>query len=261
MSANRSLLISIAFLVVLSSGPVYGQHVTDAKAVATAARSIALLTGGTPISDVTLTGAVTWIAGSDRESGTATLWASGTRESRVELALASGTRTEIRDAQTGMTRGTWIAQTGAGGKFAFHNCQTDAVWFFPALSSLAPSTNLILSYIGQEDRNGKSVEHIHSYVRQSSPGSPVSFTHLSAMDFYLDSTTLLPSAIMFNAHPDNNALGNIPVEVDFSDYRPVNGVLVPMRIQKYMQGTLMIDLTISDAAFNTGIPLSNFATD
>lgn len=261
MPANRRLLFSIAFLVVLSSGPVDAQHVTDAKAMGIAARSLALLTRGTPISDVTLTGAVTWIAGSDKESGTATLWAAGARESRVDLALTRGTRTEIRDAQTGMTRGAWTAPSGAGGKFAFHNCQTDAVWFFPALSSLAPSTNLVLSYIGHEDRKGKSVEHIHSYVRQSEPRLAQWVRELSAMEFYVDAATLLPSAITFNVHPDNNALGNIPIEVDFSDYQSINGVLVPMHIEKYVQGTLMIDLTISNAVFNTGVPLSNFATN
>jgi len=204
---------------------------------------MAALTGGTTITDVSLTGSVIWTAGSDNETGAATLLASGTGESRIDLVLGSGTRTEIRDAQTGTALGKWIAPTGSSGQFVSHNCQTDAVWFFPELGSLAAGPNVVLSYVGQETRNGATVQHIRSYVNQSllvaSTQQP-----LGTMDFYLDATTLLPSAVTFNAHADNNVLSNIPVEIDFSAYQIVGGVNVPMHIQKYTQGTLTIDLTL-----------------
>ena len=67
-----------------------------------------------------------------------------------------------------------------------------------------------------------------------------------------------PSAILYNVHPDTDATSNIPVEVDFSNYQTVSGVLVPMHVQKYLQGTLTIDLTVTNAVFNSGISLSNF---
>ena len=41
----------------------------------------------------------------------------------------------------------------------------------------------------------------------------------------------------------------------------MNGILVPMHIQKFMQGTLAIDLNITNTAFNTGIPLSTFTVN
>jgi hypothetical protein len=71
--------------------------------------------------------------------------------------------------------------------------------------------------------------------------------------------TFLPASITFNAHPDNDSASNLLVEIDFSNYQSVNGFSVPMHIQKYLQGTLLIDLTVETAAFNTGIPLSEFA--
>jgi hypothetical protein len=216
------------------------------------------MTGGTTITDVTLTGNVAWNAGSDNETGTATLLALGTGESRMDLVLSSGTRTEIRDAQTGTTLGKWIAPDGSSGKFAFHNCQTDAVWFFPVLGSLSVGPNVVLSYIGQETRNGATVQHIRSYAYQVGQSTTSIQQQLSTIDFYLDATTLLPSAITFNAHADNNLLVNILVEIDFSNYQAVNGVTLPMHVQKYLQGTLMMDLTISSAVFNTGVAVSNF---
>jgi hypothetical protein len=232
------------------------------QALSIAAQSIAAQTSGNAISDVTLTGSATWTSGSDTETGNATLLASGTNEGRIDLALSSGTRTEVRDAQTGTKLGEWNVQNASSGKFAFHNCLTDAVWFFPVLGSLAGGSNVVFSYIGQETRNGAAVQHLRTYASQPSK-SAVSATNLlqqlSTMDYYLDATTLLPSAITFNVHPDNDAGANIPVEIDFSNYQAFSGVQVPTHIQKYLQGTLLIDLTISGATFNTGIPLSDFA--
>src|SRR5437763_14348289 len=121
--------------------------------------------------------------------------------------------------------------------FASHNCLTDAVWFFPPLSSLAGSTNLVFFYIGLENHNGTNVQHIQSYVYQSSQvwgGGPTQ-QQLSTMDFYLDATTLLPTAIVFNVHPDNDASTNLSVEVDFSNYQTISGLTIPMHTQKYVQ--------------------------
>ena len=233
-----------------------GQPPSDPQALAFAAQSIAALTGGASINDVTLTGTVTW-AGTD--TGEATLRGLGTNESRMDLALTKGTRTEIRDAQTGPWLGQWIAPNNLSGRFASHNCWTDAVWFFPALGSLAAGPNIVLSYIGQGTWKGTSVQHIQSYFYLSGQSPSPTAKKLSTMDFYLDASTLLPVAVTFNAHPDNNASANLFVEIDLSSYQSVNGVLVPMHIQKYQQGSLLVDAVVTQASLNTGLSLSIFS--
>ncbi len=252
-------IISTLTLLVLATHAV-GQNLpaSDPQALAYAAQSIAALTGGTRISDATLTGSVTW-NGADNDTGTATLSALGTGESRMDLALTRGTRTEIRDASTGLPQGQWVSESGLVGPIAYHNCATDAVWFFPALGSLSVGPNTVLSYVGQESRNGAAVQHLQSYIFQSRRTSGVSWQQLSTTDFYLDATTLLPVAIAYNVHPDNDAITNLAVEVDFSNYQTVTGITVPMRIQKYLQGGILVDVTVSTAAFNTGLTLSTFA--
>jgi hypothetical protein len=249
-----SLILSVVLTSFVSA---QNQPISNSQAVAYAAQSIAAVTGGATISDVTLTGSVIW-NGSD--TGTAVLRALGSGESRMDLALSSGTRTEIRDAQTGSTLGKWIDPKNASGNFAWHNCQMDAAWFFPALGSLAAGQGVVLSYVGQESRNGAMVQHIQSYVYQSGQSSMAGLgpQQLSVMDFYLDATTLLPVAITFNAHPDDDATANLLVEVDFSNYQTISGVAIPMHIQRYQQGNLMVDLVLSAASFNTGLPLSTF---
>jgi len=230
---------------------------SDPQALSLAAQSITALTAGNSINDVTLTGSVTWLS---TETGTATLTAVGTGESRMDLALTTGTRTEIRDAQTGVQIGKWINPNNASGLFASQNCWTDAVWFFPAHGSLAAGPNVVLSYIGQEMRNDAMVQHIQAYVYQPNWPTGVLPTaqQLSTMHFYLDATTLLPVAATFNTHPDNDGNSNLLTEVDFSNYQNVSGMRVPMHIQRYSQGNLLIDISVSSALFNTGLPLSDF---
>ena len=248
------VIVSIPAFLLAQSQPA-----SDPLALSYAAQSIAAMTGGTSISDVTLTGSVSWNAGAD--SGTATLQALGVAESRMDLVLSSGTRSEIRDAQTGSAIGQWINPGNTSGSYASQNCWTDAVWFFPALGSLAVGPNVVLSYIGQETRNGAAVQHIQSYVYD--PNWPASVTpsdqQLSTMDFYLDASSLLPTAILFNTHPDSDATTNIPIEIDFSNYQNTGGVTTPQRIQRYLQGTLAVDITVTGVALNTGLTLSNFA--
>jgi hypothetical protein len=66
-------------------------------------------------------------------------------------------------------------------------------------------------------------------------------------------------AITFNAHPDNDASANLPVEVDFSNYQTVNGVQVPFRIQWLLNGSVLFDLTIQSATVNSGLTQSVFS--
>jgi hypothetical protein len=173
-------------ILLLTSAFAQNPPKSDPKAVSFASKSIVALTGGQAIKDATLTGSVTWAGGASPETGTATLLASGTGESRMSLVLPTGTRTETRDASTGVARGQWIAQSGESGLFALDNYATDAVWFFPALSSLATGPNAVLTYVGLETRNEAAVQHIQSYVYQPSPlGVTPSPQQLSTINFYL----------------------------------------------------------------------------
>jgi hypothetical protein len=258
MSMSR-LTVGACLFSVLAAPSMFGQNppTSNPQAAAYAAQSIAAVTGGAAIGDVTLTGSVTW---NGSRTGTATLRALGTGESRIDLALTSGTRTEIRDAQTGVPLGEWIAPSNATGLFATQNCATDAVWFFPVLGSLAAGPSAVLSYIGQTTWNDTNVQHIQSYVYQASPtpGLNPSLQQLSTMDFYLDATSFLPVAVTYNVHPDNNSGVNLLVEIDFSNYQKINGMMVPMHIQKSQQGNVMVDVVVSSASFNTGLELSLF---
>src|SRR2546426_8496118 len=82
---------------------------------------------------------------------------------------------------------------------------------------------------------------------------------LSTTDFYLDSSSLLPVAVAFNSHPDNDDGMDIVMTINFANYQQVNGFQVPFSIQEFMFGGLVLDISITGATINSGISDSVFA--
>jgi hypothetical protein len=223
-------------------------------------QALAALTGSQSITDVTLTASAHRIAGSDDETGTATLKAVAAGASSLSLSLSAGPRTEILNAAATPPTGSWSGPDAVVHPFAFHNLLTGPSWFFPAFALAASSSAsaAILTYIGHETHNGQAVEHVT--VTQSLPASleatfPL-YPHITQLGFFLDSTTFLPAALDFNIHPDNNMLLDIPVEIQFSSYTAVNGAQIPFRIQKFVNNVLVLDLQIQNANTNTGITVA-----
>jgi len=225
------------------------------QALATLQSAFQALSGKTPVNDATLTGTAERIAGSDDETGTVVLkTVSGAN--RLDLSLSGGTRSEIRSSTASGSVGSWIGPDGVSHAMANHNLMTDAGWF-PAftIGNLISATNVTATYVGLETRSGASVIHISANQQFTglSANSAALKQHLSSADLYFDSSTLLPVSYVFNSHPDDNAGLDIPTEVHFSNYQKVDGALIPLHVQKFINNTLTIDLQFQDASLNTGI--------
>ena len=91
--------LAVAFVFLFFAVGVLAQTKpsTDPFAVSLAQKSVAALSGGAAVSDVTLNANVISILGSDTETGTGTFEAKGTTESRVDLMLTSAVRTDVRN--------------------------------------------------------------------------------------------------------------------------------------------------------------------
>lgn len=179
--------------------------------------------------------------------------AKGTSESRIDLNLSAGTRSDVRNVSNGVPAGTWEKDGGNWLPYAEHNCWTDAAWFFPALSSLIETNNanFIFKYIAQEQYNGLPVQHIQIF--QTRLLGNVNLQPLSTMDVYLDSASFLPLDVKSFTHPDNDMNTNIPIEIRFANYQAVSGIQVPFHLQELLNGGVVLDITVSSAAINTGL--------
>jgi len=177
--------------------------------------------------------------------------------------LPSGQRSELLNTSVSPSAGTWSGPDGISHAIAFHNLLTGLAWFFPLfpIAQGLSAPGYVLTYVGHETHNGQAVEHasVSQTSSSHSPSGAVLLQHLSQVDFFLDSTTLLPSAIAFNIHPDNDAGLDIPVEIRFSDYRTVSGAQVPFRVQKFLNNSLILDFQAQSVTLNFGLSASTFA--
>ena len=253
-----SFVLSVLFLI-----PSSAQQPAppDAQATALLQRAFAALSGGQTLNDVTLSGTSRRIAGSDDETGTAIFKALASGSGRTDLSLSSGQRSEVCDLST-TPAGAWSGIDRISHPIAFHNLLSEPSWFFPAFSIARrlSTSGYVATYVGHETHGGQAVEHVS--VSQTSPfPDPLggaSFQHLTKVEFFLDSTTFLPITISFNVHPDNNALLDIPVEIQFSDYRPTSGAQVPFHVQRYLNNGLVLDFQAQSVTLNTGLSSTTF---
>lgn len=222
----------------------------------------ALVSPGDPPKDIVLSGLARRISGSDDETGTAVLKAISSGASREELSLPSGKWTEVLRTSQPQPSGSWSGPDGVTREIAFHNLLVGSSWFYPTLV-IAPAVSnndYLATSLGRKTRNGQTVEHIVLCRPSPSaiPNTTVSYQHLSQLDLFVDAATLFPAAITFSIHPENAASTDIPIEVRFSDYRSLSGVQIPFHIQKFMNGSLTLDLQIQSATLNSGLPANEF---
>lgn len=234
----------------------------DAQAVSLAKQAVSALVGSATITDAKVEGTASVIAGSDQESGSATLEARAGYQSRVTLSLSGGPRSEIRNFSSSLPQGKRSGPDATWHATPLHSCWTDPTWFFPALTlqSALNDPQISFSYVGQGTKADVAVQHFQ--ISRLVPGQTATATaliqRLSQVDIFLDAATNLPVAIDFNAHPDTNATQDLPVEIQFSGWQPVNGIQVPSRIQKFLQGSLTFDLSELTVTVNTGLPQNDF---
>jgi len=256
----RFVLVVVCSIILLF-GPAVAQQPASPSISAQALlqQSLAAQLGNTQISDVTLTGTVRRIAGSDDESGTATLKALPSGATRLDFNFPSGPRSEFKSFVSNTPNGSWSGPDGVFHPIAGHNLISDWGWFpLFTLAASANTQNYTVSPVGSETRNGEAVVHIaiSQQVPTLSGDASALCQHLSQLGVYLDSATLLPASIAYNIHPDNNALLDIPVELCFADYRAVNGAQIPFHIQKFINNTLSLGLQFQSATLNTGLTAS-----
>ena len=238
-------------LILCASGAAKAQTLQAVLASATAAFS-----EGKPVNTVTLNATAQWIVGSDNETGNATLIANADGSYIVQLQLAQGTRSESQTSFASGQTCSWSGTNGVSHLVPRHNCMGNVAWFLPMMALFrnqqpgAVNTFLVGSTAGAASQLLDIRQQQTPPAMFPSDAAAALLTHLSTVDIYLDPTSYLPTGLAYNLHPDQNAGSDIPVQVVFTNYRTVSGVSVPFRIQRYVNGTLQLNLTVTQASAN-----------
>lgn len=255
--------VSLGAMVLLLCG-LAGAQTYDAQSAVVIATAGLALGPGQPVNDIVLTGTATHFDGVKTDSGTAIVKIKGTEESRIDLALSSAARSEVRGLAGRTPKGAWNIGTQPAQHQPLHNMLTPACWASPVavLAALVrPGSNV--GYVGQEQRFGVTVDHLRANyvpptIKLANANTVALVQRLSAYDLYVDATSHLPLSVAFNIHADNDLNIDIPVEVQFSNYNKVNGVMVPFRIQRLFRKTVNLDFTVTAATLNSGLSDSDF---
>lgn len=136
-----TLVIGV-FVCFLFSISLSGQQNASPPALSYLQRSLSQLEGNASISDVTLTGSVRRVAGSDDESGTATFKALLSGAARADLSLSSGIVSEIYNSSGPEPSGAWSGPDRTLHAIAFHNLPPS----LPGSSPLSPSLAGLLGF-------------------------------------------------------------------------------------------------------------------
>ena len=177
--------------------------------------------------------------------------------SQLQLSLSSsGTRTETQSGQGTDLACTWSGEDGIVHAIDPGNCWRPVIWFLPPLS-LQPS--LLPSYLGALDLGSGTVgftttsyRHLQGeLVLPDLLGSLTSdIMQRSTADLGLDPASLLPAVLAYSIRPDNDAPIPIAIEIHYSNYRAINGVQIPFTIQRYINGSLQLEIDVTTAQVN-----------
>lgn len=252
---NRKLLITVIALASVRLAPAQSASPTAESLL----RASWAAQTKTQVQDVVLTGLVTSGPESNQETVPFTFKASANGGSRTEIDSSDGRIVTIRNKNANGSTGWWSRDGGTSHQMAGHNVLNDSAWYFPLLviQRLVVDKTSTVSYMGLS--SGLAHFRIHAGTGIAlSQSAAARMAHLTRMDLYLDPTTLLPARLDFNLHPDNNALVDIPISSQYSEYQELNGIRVPMHIQRTVNNMPALDIHVQDAAFNTGLTQGDF---
>jgi hypothetical protein len=229
----------------------------DPRALAVLEESLVVMGRAVP-SDSTATGTITIVAGSLTESGTITILTRGTGQTAEQISLASGQRAVIYSNGEAKEI-TPSASTAVLMELAVADQCPD--FPLPLLLSAVGNPDEVFQYVGQETLNEAAVQHIHVWNAFASQPKLQKLAPFSAQDIWFDASSGLPVKLAYTRRAGGGAVPSIPVEVSFSNYAKLGGVLYPMEIQKSYNGTPWQTITIQNVSFNTGLTDAQFQVE
>ena len=254
-SRNRTACLLFACIAALLCRPAISQSVAAPTVLTTFEQQVlsAFNPSGKSFSSVTLNGSAIWTAGSLQETGNVALQAGidGSTSETWTLPSQSHARTESgwsAGRSCGYTDNKGVAHTDGD-----PNCRRAVPWFAPwSTFALLPAGTLVGTDVTQATDRTNGLARLtfqtNYYGGVQTSASVMELGLLekrAAATVTFDQTTALPMAVDFDLILDSDPSHTIKCQIIFSDYRTEAGVVVPHRIQRYIQRTLQADITIT----------------
>lgn len=251
MNRWKIQLVIVTMLVTTVQGFAQQSAVTPASLLSSSAVA---MQGQNSLADITLSGTARWLVGTEEETGMVQLQAISSGSCRLDFHAPSGTKSEVQTISNSGRAGSWIGTDRISHTTASHNLMTGSSWFYPVFmfSGILSDNSQIVQFV---DNDGATIHIVAHKLIDSNSATEADrlMEHLSRIDIYLNAATLLPEKLEFNSHADTNALMDIPVTIQYSNYLTENGITFPSRIQRSFNSGLQIDMRIQPTSTNSGL--------
>jgi len=256
----RFLPALVVLVVLLAGGSIKAQDSpkSDLQVVTILQQSAAVMGAGNlaQVQDSLVQGTAS--APGKSESRAFTIKAKGTNLFRLEAAEPGQAPTVAvvnRGRPSRQTREGW-----KGGPSA--NTRHRRADHIPALM-LAQEllrADLSATYVGLEDVEGRGAHRIRLARVSSTLGNELDqrLTKNSEMDVFVDAQTFLVVKLSYVHLTETDWRRGLPMEIHYSDYRNLGGVLIPTFQRRVFNGQPLSDMRISSVAFNVGLADSEF---
>jgi len=225
----------------------------DLRALAVLQGAIAAMGRSVP-SDSAANGTVTTVAGSRTENGSFTILTRGTNQTSEQIQTPHGFTLVYSNGQAGQLVDS--VSTPLSSELAL---SSQSVAFpLPLLAGFLNNADSCFVYVGSESLDGIQVHHLlywNSFSSQPKFQFLAPFTHTN---IWIDALSGLPKRISQIQRAGRGSEPSIQIDVYFSNYQNVGGVLYPFLIQKSLNGSPWISFTVDRVMFNTGLSDANF---
>jgi hypothetical protein len=251
-----SRMATLVYAVVLASIAV-GLSSRSAVAQTTQPETIltqisAAFSNGIQVGSVQLNGTIERYAGSATESGTVILTANADGTDQMQMNLSSGMRSESQTA-IGVNRSCqWSGLDSVVHDSTGPTCWPALIWFLPQLSLQPGKLPVLLGTIdgGIQTTSNGTLEVLQNYVIASSfsknSAAALQIQKLSTTLLLVDPQSMLPKALDYTLLSESGS-AVISVEIRFSNYQRLAGLMLPTHIERYLNGGLELAMDISQA--------------
>jgi hypothetical protein len=253
---NPAALAFILAALVLHAQPTHGQS-AGGNATSALNQLSSSFSGGQPVQQIQLAGTATWTAGGTQDTGTVGLTVAADGSSNMQLQLDTlGSRTETQTSSGENASCNWTGADGVLHQSDITNCWKPALWFLPAFSfqpqSLLSTLQVVDLGSGQVGSSPDTYRHLQaSFYFSDQPGAVAALiAQQSTADLGLDPSSMLPAVLTYSVNPDSGSSSPILMEVHYANYQVVNGVAVPFLIQKFVNGSLLLQINVTSAQIN-----------
>jgi hypothetical protein len=230
----------------------------DPQALAVLANMVSALGGPnlrSQIADSTTVGTTTTFSSAGQDTASLVIKTKGVDEIRYERTEGDVTDLYVVDKGQG-----WYTIGPKVLRIPYSQSYREVIFHLPLLSMISglPGADSRIEYLGVSVSGKTSVDSV-AFIDESLT-NPVTGgkKDKDVVQIAVDAATFLPVAIQIALQQDSVNGGTEIEEYDFSDYRSIQGVLVPFSIVQIIGGMKAAQITISDIKFNTGIPESDF---